>query len=498
MFYLLVAVDYTHASDAPYTRCAHTREYINRTKITLWCDFSKSIAIILRKSHPIVVSSGNIITFGATKQDFMSNNPLTTDWGHAVLYEMNIRQLTPEGTFVAATKHLAFLRDMGVDVVWIMPPYPIGREGRKGSLGSYYSVQDYCAVNPEFGTIEEFDALVAEAHRLGMKVLLDWVANHTARDARWLREKPYDWYERDAQGAAAVPWDWSDTAKLNYANREVWHGQIDAMLYWIKNHAVDGFRCDMAMLVPVEFWQEVSAALHAVKPDVFMLAEAEEQNLFDRAFDACYGWEVHHLLCDIAQGKCRVDALRGWLYADRERYPQHPLRMMFTSNHDENSWSGSEFSRLGDAVRIMAALTFVLPYSLPLIYTGQEVGYDHSFEFFDRDPLPTLAPNEWSDFYRRLTTLKHCSKALDSSADGGAFVEIRNNAEDCLMTFVREKDDSRVVCVMNVSPWSIHTDYYTGIYAGTYRDAMTNEEFVLPEHVERDMAPWEFFVLHNL
>ena len=498
MFYLLVAVDYTCASDTPYTRCAHTRECINRTKITLWCDFSKSIAIILRKSHPIVVSSGNIITFGATKRDFMSNNPLTTDWGHAVLYEMNIRQLTPEGTFVAATKHLAFLRDMGVDVVWIMPPYPIGREGRKGSLGSYYSVQDYCAVNPEFGTIEEFDALVAEAHRLGMKVLLDWVANHTARDARWLREKPYDWYERDAQGAAAVPWDWSDTAKLNYANREVWQGQIDAMLYWIKNHAVDGFRCDMAMLVPVEFWQEVSAALHAVKPDVFMLAEAEEQNLFDRAFDACYGWEVHHLLCDIAQGKCRVDALRGWLYADRERYPQHPLRMMFTSNHDENSWSGSEFSRLGDAVRIMAALTFVLPYSLPLIYTGQEVGYDHSFEFFDRDPLPTLAPNEWSDFYRRLTTLKHCSKALDSSADGGTFVEIRNNAEDCLMTFVREKDDSRVVCVMNVSPWSIYTDYNTGIYAGTYRDAMTNEEFVLPEHVERDMAPWEFFVLHNL
>ena len=498
MFYLLVAVDYTCASDTPYTRCAHTRECINRTKITLWCDFSKSIAIILRKSHPIVVSSGNIITFGATKQDFMSNNPLTTDWGHAVLYEMNIRQLTPEGTFVAATKHLAFLRDMGVDVVWIMPPYPIGCEGRKGSLGSYYSVQDYCAVNPEFGTIEEFDALVAEAHRLGMKVLLDWVANHTARDARWLREKPYDWYERDAQGAAAVPWDWSDTAKLNYTNREVWQGQIDAMLYWIKNHAVDGFRCDMAMLVPVEFWQEVSAALHAVKPDVFMLAEAEEQNLFDRAFDACYGWEVHHLLCDIAQGKCRVDALRGWLYADRERYPQHPLRMMFTSNHDENSWSGSEFSRLGDAVRIMAALTFVLPYSLPLIYTGQDVGYDHSFEFFDRDPLPSLAPNEWSDFYRRLATLKHCSKALDSSADGGTFVEIRNNAEDCLMTFVREKDGSRVVCVMNVSPWSIHTDYHTGIYAGIYRDAMTNEEFVLPEHVERDMAPWEFFVLHNL
>ena len=192
-----------------------------------------------------------------------------------------------------------------------------------------------------------------------------------------------------------------------------------------------------------------------------------------------------------------MDALRNWLYADRERYPQHPLRMMFTSNHDENSWSGSEFSRLGDAVRIMAALTFVLPCSLPLIYTGQEVGYDHSFEFFDRDPMPSLEPNEWSEFYLRLTTLKHRSQALDSGADGGSFVEIRNNAEDCLMTFVRERGDSRVVCVMNVSPWAIHTDYNTGIYAGAYRDAMTGEEVCLPEHVERDMAPWEFVILYK-
>ena len=418
-------------------------------------------------------------------------------WSKAVLYEMNIRQLTPEGTFEAAAKHLPFLRDLGVDAVWLMPPYPIGKEGRKGALGSYYSVQDYCDVNPEFGTLEQFDEFVAEAHRLGMKVLLDWVANHTARDARWLREKSYDWYERDAQGAAAVPWDWTDTAKLNYANHDVWRGLIDAMLYWIENRAIDGFRCDMAMLVPIEFWQEVSAALHAVKPDVFMLAEAEELNLFDRAFNACYAWEMHHLLCDIARGCCRVDALRRYIYTDRERYPQSALRMMFTSNHDENSWSGSEFTRMGDAVKVMAALTFVLPQGLPLIYTGQEVGYDHSFEFFDRDPLPSLKPNEWSDFYRTLAALKHRSAALDSGENGGSFVEIRNNAEDCLMTFVREKENSRVVCIMNVSPWHIHTDYHTGIYAGEYRDSFTGEKVVLHEHVERDMSPWSFEIIEQ-
>ena len=174
-------------------------------------------------------------------------------WPRAVLYEMNVRQLTPEGTLRAAAAKLPFLKDLGVDAVWLMPIYPIGEAGRKGSLGSYYSIRDYCAVNPEMGTMADFDAFVAEAHRLGLKVLLDWVANHTARDARWIDEAPASWYERDASGEPAVPWDWSDTAKLNYADRDVWRAQGDAMEFWITQHAVDGFRCDMAMLVPVDF-----------------------------------------------------------------------------------------------------------------------------------------------------------------------------------------------------------------------------------------------------
>ena len=212
----------------------------------------------------------------------MTNNNF---WNRSVLYEMNVRQITAQGTLRAAAERLPFLRSVGVDAVWLMPVYPIGEVDRKGSLGSYYSIRDYCAVNPEFGDMADFDAFVAEAHRLGMKVLLDWVANHTSRDARWLSEKPFDWYERDGHGEAVVPYDWSDTAKLDYSNREVWRGQIDAMLFWVREHAVDGFRCDMAMLVPIEFWREASSALHAVKPDIFMLAEAEDLNLFDGAFE---------------------------------------------------------------------------------------------------------------------------------------------------------------------------------------------------------------------
>ena len=294
-------------------------------------------------------------------------------WSYdAVIYEMNIRQTTPEGTFRSAARRLPLLRNIGVDAVWLMPVYPIGSINRKGTLGSYYSISNYCAVNPEFGTMADFDDFVAEAHRLGMRVLLDWVANHTSRDAVWLSECPTDWYERNADGSAKVPCDWDDTAKLNYANREVWRGEIDAMSFWLREHDVDGFRCDMAMLVPIEFWQQARSELQRINPDVFMLAEAEEQNMFDNAFDASYTWEMHHILCDVAQGRRRVWDLRNYIYADRGRYPQSAMRLMFTSNHDENSWNGSEFARFGAAAEIMAALTFVLPQSLPLIYTGQD------------------------------------------------------------------------------------------------------------------------------
>ena len=374
-----------------------------------------------------------------------------------------------------------------------MPIHPIGETNRKGTLGSYYAVRDYCGVNPEFGTMADFDRFVSTAHGLGLKVLLDWVANHTARDARWVTERPADWYERDAAGEPVVPNGWDDTAKLNYANRAVW--QIDAMRFWLAEHGVDGFRCDMAMLVPTAFWQEAAAQLREVKHNLFMLAEAEQADLFDRAFDACYAWEFHHIVNDIAQGRRRVWDLRNYLYADRDRYPRSAMRLMFTSNHDENSWNGSEFRRLGDAAGIMAALTFVLPQSMPLVYTGQEFGYDHSFAFFDRDPMVDPRPGRFTELYRLLCLLKHRNRALQAGERGGSFVEIENNAKDCLMTFVREVEGNRVLCVMNLSPYAIHADFNTGVYQGEYADALTGDRIVVPYRVEQDMAPWSYRIL---
>jgi len=417
-------------------------------------------------------------------------------WSYgAVLYEMNVRQLTAEGTLAAAEKHLERLRGLGVDAVWLMPIHPIGEVNRKGTLGSYYAVRDYCAVNPEFGTLADFDRFVAAAHSLGLKVLVDWVANHTSRDARWLDERPADWYERDAAGEPLVPNGWDDTAKLNYANRAVWRGQIEAMRFWLEEHDVDGFRCDMAMLVPLAFWQEAVAELRKVKHNLFMLAEAEQTDLFDGAFDACYTWELHHLLNDLAQGKRRVWDLRSYIYADRERYPQSAMRLTFTSNHDENSWNGSEFRRMGAAAEIMAALTFVLPQSMPLVYTGQEFGCDRSFSFFDRDPMIDPRPGRFTELYRLLCLLKHRNRALQAGERGGSFIEIENNAKDCLMTFVREAAGNRVLCVMNLSPYAIHADFNTGIYQGEYTDAMTGSRIVVPYHVVQDMPAWSYRIL---
>ncbi len=424
------------------------------------------------------------------------NLPKHPVWSYdAVLYEMNVRQITPEGTLKAATAHLQRLSNLGIDAVWLMPVYPIGKLDRKGSLGSYYSISDYCAVNPEFGTMEDFDAFVAEAHRLGLKVLLDWVANHTSRDARWLTEKPAEWYVRDENGEAKVPFDWDDTAQLNYECRDMWQGHIDAMKFWLTEHSVDGFRCDMAMLMPTEFWEVARRSLSLVKPDIFMLAEAEETDHMNAAFDACYSWELHHTMCDIAKGNCRVWELRNRIYDDLQRFPQWAMRMTFTSNHDENSWNGSEFERFGDAVKAMAALTFVLPGNLPLIYTGQEVGYDHSFAFFDKDPMPETKENEYTGLYRKLCTLRHENQALRSADIGGSFIEIDNNAPDCMLSFVRELEGNRVAVLMNLSPYRIFCDFHTGIYAGEYTDAISGEKSILHEHTWGDMEPWSYRIL---
>lgn len=371
------------------------------------------------------------------------------EWTYnTVVYELNVRQLTPESSFAAAESYLPALKELGVDIVWVMPPYPIGQKGRKGTLGSYYAISDYCDINPEFGTMADFESFLAAAHKLGLRVILDWVANHTSPDALWVDGKPADWYIRDENGETVVQYDWTDIAKLNYDNHEMRAEMLKCMRFWV-DKGVDGFRCDVAYEIPLDFWRPAFAALREVNPDLYLLAEAEKPELHTEAFDATYAWELHHLMNDIAQGKKGVADLKEYIARDAEALPD-AYRLMFTSNHDENSWNGTEFERMGDAVKCMAALTFVLPNGQPLIYTGQEFGYDHAFEFFEKDTMTSLEPNEWTEFYKNLCTVRHAHPALASGERGGEFKYIEGVPENVL-AFTRESGDDVVVCLFNLA-----------------------------------------------
>lgn len=374
----------------------------------------------------------------------------------AVVYEMNVRQYTPEGTFAAAQAQLPRLKELGVDVIWLMPIYPIGEKERKGTLGSYYAVKDYCSVNPEFGTMQDFDAFLAAAKSQGFRVILDWVANHTSPDAVWIGSKPADWYERDSLGNTVVQYDWTDIAALNYDNTDVWDAQKSAMRFWMSK-GIDGFRCDMACEVPFEFWAKTISSLRKDWPQMYMLAEGEDPKLHESGFDASYAWELHHLLNGIAQGKKGIPELLEYVKHDAERFPEDAFRLMFTSNHDENSWAGTEFERMGDAAKVMAVLTFTLPNGQPLIYTGQEMGLNHRFQFFEKDPVPAWEVNEFAQFYQELIKLRHEHPALRPGGKGGCFEVV--SAEDSTLVFRRVLgNDVVTVTAQLCSPWNWNLD----------------------------------------
>ncbi len=305
----------------------------------------------------------------------------------STVYELNVRQFTPEGTFEAALTYLPIIRNMGADILWVMPIYPIGELNRKGTLGSYYAIKDYCDVNPEFGTMKDFENFLREAHMMGFKVILDWVANHTAPDHAWVTEKPADWYVRDEQGNIVIENDWTDIAKLNYDNQDMRAEMEKCMNFWV-DKGIDGFRCDVAYQVPEDFWKGAISRMKAKDPDLYFLAEGEEAWLHRAGFDATYWWTLHHVMNDIAQGKAGKTELLDVVNQSLKNYPDNAYRLAFITNHDENSWNGTEFERLGNAWRACMVMCCTLPGAQPLMYTGQELGNRKRFEFFEKDPLP--------------------------------------------------------------------------------------------------------------
>lgn len=397
----------------------------------------------------------------------VENAPWTRD---AVLYQINTRQFTPEGTFRAAIRELPRLKALGVDILWLMPIHPIGEENRKGTLGSPYAVRDYYGVNPEFGTPEDFRAFVDAAHAQGMHVILDWVANHTAWDNP-LRTQHPDWYERDWDGDfRPTTWfDWSDIIDLDFSKPEVRQYMVGAMAYWVREYGVDGFRADVAGMVPVDFWDAVRADLNAIRP-VFLLAEWEYPELHRRAFDASYAWGWHNALHDIAHGRADVGALFGWHSWDDGAWPHAAMRMLFTSNHDKNSWEGTEYELFGPALANATVLTFVSD-GIPLIYNGQEAGNARRLQFFEKDPIVWPAvehPN--AAMYRRLITFRDANPALHNGRWGAPMVPVVNDGHPHVFSFHRQKDGNRVLALFNFSAEAREVRLTDGPFAGEWQD----------------------------
>ena len=408
------------------------------------------------------------------------------EWSYnSVVYEMNVRQSTPEGTFAAAEQRLPALRDLGVDIVWLMPIHPIGVEGRKGTLGSYYAISDYYAINPEFGTMADFEHFLGKAHELGLRVILDYVANHTSPDAAWVTEKPADWYVRDSLGRTIVQYDWTDIAKLNYKNRDLREEMTRVLHFWA-DKGVDGFRCDAAKEMPDKFWRKAFAGLRAVNPDLYLLAEGEGANFHKDGFDATYAWELHHLMNDVAQGKATAADMARYMVEDSARMPADAFRLMFTSNHDENSWAGTEFERMGDAAKTMAMLTYTLPNGQPLIYTGQEVGFDRRLAFFEKDSIDDWTPNVYTDLYRRLNALRHDNPALASGERGGKGVLLDNDMPERVLSFAREKEGNTVIVVANLSAGAVEVNVDLDGREGEYTDFATGGECTAGDSYELD------------
>lgn len=424
----------------------------------------------------------------------MNKNGTHEDWSrNAVIYEVNIRQYTPEGTFSSFAAHLPRLHDMGVDILWLMPVHPVGVLNRKGSLGSYYAVQDYRAVNPEFGTMDDFKKLVDEAHKLGMKVILDWVANHSAWDNVWTRSNP-EFFEKDEKGGFISPYDWTDVISLDYTNATLRDSMIGALKFWITEAGIDGYRCDVAGMVPTDFWDEARKALEAIKP-VFMLAEDEDNaDLLREAFDMNYAWKIHKVMNGISKGdKTPVDFWEYYRWNDSVFKPSD-YRMNFITNHDENSWNGTEKERMGEGVGAFAALTFMMP-GMPLLYSGQEAGLNKRLRFFDKDTV------EWHqvpyhDFYKKMITLKKENSLLWNGVYGSPMIRLDQQFPEKILSFARVRDDEAIIAMFNLSGTPVKgVEVLLDDLAGKYTDLITGEKLRLESKAEFSLEPWEYRIL---
>ena len=315
------------------------------------------------------------------------------------IYEVNLRQYSLKGDIPSFINHIPRLSEMGVDVIWLMPIHPIGKMNRKGELGSPYSIMDFNEIHTDFGTKEDFKNLVETVHSYGMKIIMDWVANHTSWDHVWTLSNP-EFYVRDENGKFIAPYDWTDVIQINHDNTFAHEAMIESMLYWVQNFNIDGFRADMAHLTPLHFWKKAKHQIELIKSDMIWLGETENENYYE-VFDVIYAWRWMHKSKEFINNEISKRDFLDFLKSDTKN-----LQLYFTSNHDENSWNGTEFEKYGRYVKAMSVFTFFYPYAVPLIYSGQEIPNEKRLSFFEKDVIDWNMPWHLFDFYITLCALR--------------------------------------------------------------------------------------------
>jgi glycosidase len=418
------------------------------------------------------------------------------DWAaNTNIYEVNIRQYTPEGSFNAFARSLTRLKDMGVEVLWLMPIHPIGKINRKGSLGSYYSISDFKAVNPEFGTGSDFKNLVKLIHDSGMKIIMDWVANHAAWDNVWTKDHP-EYFVRDDEGNFRAPYDWTDVIQIDHDNAAEQEAMIDAMKYWVTEFDIDGFRADLAHLTPLAFWKKARTAIEPLKPNLFWLAESEEIN-YHEVFDATFTWEWMHTTENYYKGKAGFNNLYDVLAKYDASFPESAHRLYFTSNHDENTWNGTVFEKYGDMLECMSVFSCTWN-GIPLIYSGEEMPNNKRLQFFEKDTIEWTGDHQFHDLYKTLLTLRKNNPALRSGDASVTTFHILTEGGKNIMAYLRKNDLDEVLVFLNLSKEPV---------GFTIKDLLINNDYVnvfnrSVNHLSPGsfikMLPWEYLVFERM
>lgn len=415
-------------------------------------------------------------------------------WSYSTnIYEVNLRQYTPEGTFTAFSKHLPRLKDMGVQVLWFMPITPISKKNRLGSLGSYYAIENYIDTNPEFGTLDDFKTLVNEAHEMGFKIIIDFVADHTGNDHPWLKEHP-EFYVKDENNNVLNPHGWSDVSQLNYDVPEVWKYMIDVLRFWIEECDIDGYRCDMAHLVTLDFWIQAKKKISKIKDNLFWLGECEEPE-YHKVFDATYTWRWMHASEEFYHQKMNLQSLITVLYKSVTEFPCNAFRVYFTSNHDENSWNGTEYEKYGDAAKLFAVFSCTWN-GIPMIYSGQELPNKKRLKFFDKDQIDWNEKFELHTFYKTLLALKSNNKSL-RAGDPDVFTEIISHPDDHrVFSYLRKRKTNQVLVILNCCREGLNFDVKK--VEGVFRNVFGGDDINFETTSQVYLNAWGYLVFERI